>query len=111
MRKPIRSYAARQSSSWHSQNKNNFWDFNESGVFTSQLLSLLTLRKNCLYSEFFWPVFIRIRTEYGEILRISPYSVPMRENVDQENSEYGHVSLNFKIHCNYLVNHLIPGVH
>ena len=34
----------------------------------------------------------RIRTEQGEILRISPYSVQMRENVDQNNSEYGHFS-------------------
>ena len=28
----------------------------------------------------------RIRTEYGEILRISPYSVRMRENTYQKNS-------------------------
>ena len=27
------------------------------------------------------PAFSRIRTEYGEILRISPYPVRMRENV------------------------------
>ena len=27
-----------------------------------------------------FPAFSRIRTEYGEILRISPYSVRMREN-------------------------------
>ena len=32
--------------------------------------------------------FSRIRTEYGEILRISPYSVRMRENADRNNSEY-----------------------
>ena len=35
-----------------------------------------------------FPAFSRIRTEYGEILRISPYSVRMRENADQNNSEY-----------------------
>ena len=29
-----------------------------------------------------------IRTEYGEILRISPYSLRMLENADQKNSEY-----------------------
>ena len=39
----------------------------------------------------FWSVFSRIRTEYGEILRISPYSVRMRENADQNYSEYGHI--------------------
>ena len=38
----------------------------------------------------FWSVFSRIRIEYGEIRSISPYSVRMRENTDQENSEYGH---------------------
>ena len=31
-----------------------------------------------------------IRTEYGVILSISLYSVLMRENTDQKNSEYGH---------------------
>ena len=49
-----------------------------------------TLPEWCPYSEFFWSVFSRIRTEYGEILRISPYSVRMWENTDQKNSEYGH---------------------
>ena len=39
-----------------------------------------TLRKKCLHSELFWSAFSHIRTEYGEILRISPYSVRMREN-------------------------------
>ena len=29
-----------------------------------------------------------IRTEYEEIQSISPYSVQMRENADQNNSEY-----------------------
>ena len=32
----------------------------------------------------------RIRTEYGDFLCKSPYSVQMRENMDQKNSEYGH---------------------
>ena len=30
------------------------------------------------------------RTEYGEIQSISPYSVRMRENTNQKNSEFGH---------------------
>ena len=33
--------------------------------------------------SFFWSVFSRIWTEYGEILRNSQYSVQMRENIDQ----------------------------
>ena len=43
--------------------------------------------------EFLWSVFSRIRTEYGEIRSMSPYSVRMWENTDQKNSEYGHFSL------------------
>ena len=35
--------------------------------------------------------YFRIWTEYGEIRRISAYSVSMRENVDQNHSEYGHL--------------------
>ena len=41
-----------------------------------------TLREKCPYSELFWSVFSRIRTEYGEILR-------MRENTDQNISKHG----------------------
>ena len=44
----------------------------------------------CPYSELLWSTFFRIRTEYGEILRVSPYAVRMKENMDQNNSEYGH---------------------
>ena len=46
-----------------------------------------SLREKGPYSEFFWSVFSRIWTEYEEILRISQYSVRMRENTDQKNSE------------------------
>ena len=53
-------------------------------------LETCSLRKKCTYSELFWSVFSRNQTEYGEILRISPYLARMRENKDQNNSEYGH---------------------
>ena len=43
-------------------------------------LDLNPLREKFLYSELFWSVFSRIRTEYGE--------VRMRENTDQNKSEY-----------------------
>ena len=36
-----------------------------------------TLRKKYPYSELFGSAFSRIRTEHGEILRVSPYSVRM----------------------------------
>ena len=49
-----------------------------------------TLRKKRPYSELFSSIFFRIRTEYWEILPISPYSVRIQENTDQNNSEYGH---------------------
>ena len=48
------------------------------------------LREKCPYLELSWSAFSRIRTEYDEILRISPYSVRVWENVDQNNSEYRH---------------------
>ena len=51
---------------------------------------LSKLRKKCPCSKFFWSVFSRIWTEYGEILRISLHSVRIRENTDQKNSEHGH---------------------
>ena len=60
-----------------------------SGTNTSATIGL-TLREKGTYSVFFWHVFSRIRTEYGEVQRISPYSVRMWENTDQKISEYGH---------------------
>ena len=49
----------------------------------------LNTANKCPYSELFWSVFSGIRTEYGEIQSISPYSVRMLENADHNNSEYG----------------------
>ena len=48
----------------------------------------LSLREKCPYSELFWSIFSPIPTKYGDILRISPYSVRMRENTN--NFEYGY---------------------
>ena len=59
---------------------------NKSHLLFLNLMSLLavcSLREKCPFSEFLWSVFSRIRTEY---------SVLMRENADQKNSEYGHFS-------------------
>ena len=52
---------------------------------TLSVPQFLALRGNCRYS-----VFFRIWTEYGEILRIFPYSVLMRKNKDQNSSEDEH---------------------
>ena len=56
-------------------------------VLTLKSFTLLD-RNHCVKSVqiriTFWSVFSLIRTEYREILRISPYSVRMRENTDQK---------------------------
>ena len=49
--------------------------------FKCQFMSLC---KKCPYSEILWSVFSRIRTEYEDLLRKSPYSVRMREKIDRE---------------------------
>ena len=51
-----------------------------------------TLRKKCPYSKLFWSTFSRIWTEYGEIRSISPCSIQMQENADQNKSEFGYFS-------------------
>ena len=61
-------------------------------LFSFQFVERDALRKRYPYSELFWSSFSRIRTEYGEIQSISPYSVQMSENAAQNNSEYGHFS-------------------
>ena len=48
----------------------------------------------------FGVILVRIGTEHGEMLRISPYSIRMRENVDQKNAEYG----NFLRSAFYLIS-------
>ena len=85
---------------------------------TSSRTATNSLREKCPYSELFWSVFSRTRTEYGEILRISLYSVRMREDTDQNNSEYGHFLrsdlLELLFMCTYYLNSSIwmnMGVH
>ena len=61
-------------------------------IFTSSH----SLRKTCLYSELLWYLFPHILTEYP---------VQMRENADQNNSEYGHFSRsNYCPHNNLTLN-------
>ena len=57
-----------------------------------QVLIGITLRKKCPYSGFFWTLFSSIGSEYGSLPWKLLYSVPMRENTDQKNSEYGRFS-------------------
>ena len=53
-------------------------------------LSVKALREKCRFSGFFCSTFCRIRTEYEEIFRFSPYSVWNAGNADQNNPGYGH---------------------
>ena len=55
----------------------------------TDLINYFTLRKKRWYSESFWSVFSRIWTEYWVRLRIFPYSIWMRETMDQNNCKYG----------------------
>ena len=59
----------------------------------------ISLRKKLLYSEFFWSVSSRIRTKYGEIRNTTQYSVRMRENTDQNNSEYSNFLRSVYVIC------------
>ena len=43
-----------------------------------------TLRKNCPDTEFFWSIFSRIWTGYGDLRTKSPYSAQIREHTDQK---------------------------
>ena len=40
--------------------------------------------EKCPDTEFFWSVFFRIWTKYGDLLYKSPNSVRIRENTDQK---------------------------
>ena len=56
-----------------------------SSVFLTKCLKVyLTLREKCPYAELFWSVFSWIQNEYF----ISPYSVQMRENTDQNTDTF-----------------------
>ena len=51
------------------------------------VLTFILSLKTSPYSELFWSVFSRSRTECGQIIRISPYSVRMRENAKTFHTE------------------------
>ena len=42
------------------------------------------MNDHCFFTEFFLVRTSRIGTEYGDLLRKSPFSVRMRENTDQK---------------------------
>ena len=56
--------------------------------------------------SFFWSVFIRIQTEYGDVLRIFPYSVQMQENTDQKKLCIWTLFTQWKLLLNLKLDHL-----
>ena len=66
----------------------------------SKLLQYTVRRERCLYSEFFGSVFSYIWIEYWDLQSKSPYSVRMRENMDQKNSECGQLLRSAEYHQN-----------
>ena len=75
-----------------------------------KILVKVILHEKCPCSKFFWSVFSRIWTEYGDILRIHPYSVHMREKTEQKNSEYGHFSRRVNLKSKNLVLNFVANL-
>ena len=53
--------------------------------------------------SFFWSVISRIRTEYRDLLRKSPYSVPIWENTDQKKLRIWTIFTQCLRICSYLL--------
>ena len=62
------------------------------------------LHEKCPHSEFFWSVFSRIRSVYGELKS----KVLIRENMDQKNSEYGQFL--YSLPCVSVFQYCVPNV-
>ena len=75
--------------------------FTASSHTDNHFYKYIPLHEKCPYWELFWSRFSRLRTEYGEIRSISPYSVQMREIGDQNNSEYGYYTDTIRILYGY----------
>ena len=80
--------------------------FSRYDIFESSLVckheSSTVLNQKCSYSEFFSSIFALIWAKYGDILqilRISLYSVRMREKADQKNCECGDFLRNYNPSC------------
>ena len=60
------------------------FDFIKKCILETDNIKHIHCVKSVQTGSFFWSIFSRIQTEYGEMLRISPYSVQMRENTGQK---------------------------
>ena len=70
----------------------------------------MTLREKCPFSEFLWSIIFRIRTEYGEIRSMFPYSVRMPESKDKNNSKYEDTFHAVWLRSNGILRMLLQGV-
>ena len=59
--------------------------------------NLIPLHEKCPYSEFFWSVFSRTRTAYGDLLCISPYSIQMRTRKTLEKDTFYEIQTSCEI--------------
>ena len=62
-----------------------------SALVCTDFIKVIHCVKSVSTRSFCGPCFSRIWTEYRHFLCQSPYSVQMRENTGQKNSEYGHI--------------------
>ena len=62
---------------WHS---NKIWNFNKLQILSEVMSNEFHCMKSIQIRSFFWSAFYCIRTEYGDLLRKSPYSVRLQEN-------------------------------
>ena len=49
-----------------------------------EIIEKVECEKSIKIKSFFWSIFCRIWTEYGDLLNKSPYSIQIRENTDQK---------------------------
>lgn len=65
----------------------NQWIFQSKGSYIIYLNKFISSKIPVF--GVFWSLFCRIWTEYGDLLRNFPYSVRMREHMEQKISKYG----------------------
>ena len=70
----------------------------------------MTLREKCPFLEFLWSIIFRIRTEYGEIRSMFPYSVRMPKSKDKNNSKYEDTFHAVWLRSNGILRMLLQGV-
>ena len=70
----------------------------------------MTLREKCPFSEFLWSIIFRIRTKYGEIRSMFPYSVRMPKSKDKNNSKYEDTFHAVWLRSNGILRMLLQGV-